>query len=300
MPYPIPTHTPDGRPYRIFFVCGHMRSGTNWVAALLNLHPDINCFGEGPLGHFRTAVDMGRLSDFLYSRQEPYRTVMEEGFHELARRMVLSISTRKPDAQWVGDNTTRQLWPYIPGTHHFYILRDGRDVLTSWTFHQVRLGWEIGEPYRSRLGWMCERFRTDPGYFREHPEELLCDEQWVRSCAAVWRDFYLTGEAVLKRMAAGSMDIRVLPLRYERLLCDFESERAGMYRFLGLDPALAASATEEGLTAPGFQHDRPDLFHRSGKARDWEKYANDGFRKWFKEEAGEALIRAGYEQDNNW
>jgi hypothetical protein len=31
---------------KYFFVRRHPRSGTNWVGALLNLRPEINCFGE--------------------------------------------------------------------------------------------------------------------------------------------------------------------------------------------------------------------------------------------------------------
>lgn len=296
----IPTHTPDGRPYRIFFVCGHMRSGTNWVASVLNLHPDINCFGEGPLGHFRTAVDASVRSDFLYSRLEPYRTVVEEAFHEVSRRVVLSLSRIKPEAQWVGDNTTRQLWPYVPGTHHFYVLRDGRDVLTSWTFHQLRINFDIGEPFRTRMGWMYRKFQEDTFYFRDHPEELLTDEEWVRTNAIRWRDYYNTGAACIERCRAGAMSAMILPIRYEDLLGDFAAQRERMYRFLELDPGLAARESQETTTAPGFAHDRPDWFHRSGKAGDWKKYANDNFCRWFKEEAGEALVAAGYEKNNSW
>ena len=36
---PVATH-------EYFFVRGHPRSGTNWIGALLNLHPQINCWGE--------------------------------------------------------------------------------------------------------------------------------------------------------------------------------------------------------------------------------------------------------------
>ncbi len=300
MPYPIPTHTSDGRPLRIFFVCGHMRSGTNWLAAILNLHPDINCTGEGPLGHFRNAVYISSSTDYLYTSREPYRTVVEEAFNELARRLVLSTSLRKPAAQWVGDNTSRQLWPYIPGAHHFHILRDGRDVLTSWTFHQLRIGLETIEPHRTNLAGMLAKFRANPYHFHEHRHELLADEAWIRFCAHMWREYYVTAEFVLREMGAGRMDIRVLPLRYEELMTDFENNRERIYRFLDLNPAAAAAASEETLTSPGFKHDRPDSFYRSGKVGDWKNYATDNFRKWFKEEAGDALVSAGYEASDNW
>jgi hypothetical protein len=38
--------THEGKSYKLFFLRGHMRSGTNWVGALLNLHPRVYCKGE--------------------------------------------------------------------------------------------------------------------------------------------------------------------------------------------------------------------------------------------------------------
>src|SRR6059058_5661183 len=43
--------------HELFFVRGHPRSGTNWVGALLNLHPQINCFGEFHFEDIRNAID---------------------------------------------------------------------------------------------------------------------------------------------------------------------------------------------------------------------------------------------------
>ncbi len=277
-----------------------MRSGTNWVAGLLNLHPDINCVGEGPLGHLRTTIDQVKRLDYLYTYKQPYTGVLEEGFQELARRLVISLSREKPEAVWVGDNTSRQLWPYVPGTCHFYVLRDGRDVLTSWTFHQLRINFDIGEPFRTSMASHTQKFLGDRDYFTNNPEQLFTDEAWVRQSARTWKDYYLTGKHVLAREAAGDMDIRVCAIRYEELLTNAERERTKMYHFLDLDPATASPMSTDNKTMPGFSHNRPDWFHRSGKAGDWKNYVNDNFRSWFKEEAGDALIEAGYEENNNW
>ena len=43
--------------HSFFFVRGHPRSGTNWVGALLNLHPQVNCFGEFHFEDIRNAID---------------------------------------------------------------------------------------------------------------------------------------------------------------------------------------------------------------------------------------------------
>lgn len=278
-----------------------MRSGTNWTAAVLNLHPQINCQGEGPFGHFRTAVDVTTQNSELYASQEPFRTIIEEGFSELVRRTVLALADRRPYAQWVGDNTSRQLWPYVPGTSHFYVLRDGRDVLTSWTFHQIRIDVQQPEPFRSELMALKERLDRTPKYFDEHPAELFAKcERWVRHSAAAWRDYILTGEFVLERVRRGLMDARVHVVRYESLLSDYERERAEMYRFLELDPAQAEAPAKDPKSAPGFTEGSAKSFFRQGKAGDWKKYATDEFRDWFKAEAGEALVGVGYEKDGNW
>lgn len=277
-----------------------MRSGTNWVSALLNLHPDINCVGEGPLGHICSTVEAVKKLDYLYTSREPHCTALDEAFYEMSRRVVLSLTCCKPSAAWVGDNTSRQFWMYLPDSSNFYILRDGRDVLTSWTFHQLRIDFAIGEPYRSRMAPLLERFRSDRDYFKAHPEELLSDERWVRDTARYWKAFHRTGQEAMARIERGEMPIRVCPLRYEGLVADAEGQRQRMYRFLELDPALAEPLSAESKTAAGFTEGKADSFYRSGKIGDWKNYANDNFRRWFKEEAGEALIEAGYEQNTNW
>ena len=73
-----------------------------------------------------------------------------------------------------------------------------------------------------------------------------------------------------------------------------------MYEFLGVDPAAAAEPTMQTRTAAGFTRSNPMWFYRSGKIGDWRNYVTDDFKKWFKEEAGEALIKTGYERDLNW
>jgi hypothetical protein len=44
----------------------------------------------------------------------------------------------------------------------------------------------------------------------------------------------------------------------------------------------------------------PSSFYRKGVAGDWKKYFTEEDRRVFKEEAGELLIRLGYEEDLDW
>jgi hypothetical protein len=73
-----------------------------------------------------------------------------------------------------------------------------------------------------------------------------------------------------------------------------------MYEFLGLDPSKAAAPSAETKTSAGFAKSNPMWFYRSGKIGDWKNYVTDDFKKWFKAEAGEALIATGYEQNMDW
>ena len=71
-----------------------------------------------------------------------------------------------------------------------------------------------------------------------------------------------------------------------------------IYMFLGLDPKKAKPLNE--LTKPGFEKENPGTFYRKGAVGDWKNYFTEESKKWFKEEAGDALILAGYEENLNW
>src|SRR3954470_6966991 len=57
----------------LFFVRGHPRSGTNWVGALLNLHPQVNCFGEFHFEDIRNAIDALQAQPWQITAREPLK-----------------------------------------------------------------------------------------------------------------------------------------------------------------------------------------------------------------------------------
>ena len=73
-----------------------------------------------------------------------------------------------------------------------------------------------------------------------------------------------------------------------------------MYEFLDLNPAQAAPISGESRTSAGFEKEDPMSFWRHGQVGDWKKYSNDRFKQWFKDAAGDELVRLKYETSDNW
>jgi sulfotransferase family protein len=293
--------------HELFFVRGHPRSGTNWVGALLNLHPQVNCFGEFHFEDIRNAIDNLQSQPWQITAREPLKTVMDDCFEDMVRRSIMTLKSRKPGARWIGDRTPRGLRVFVEFAPYILIIRDGRDVLVSWTFHVLRmrphvLDVVVPAELRGEFNGLYAKFQVDPEHFAKHPEELLTCEGWVRMVAGRWANWMKADQTSMQRIETQDRGARckLLVVRYEELHADTEGGRRKMYEFLDLDPDEAAPLSGESRTAPGFEKEDPMSFWRHGQVGDWKKYSNDRFKGWFKESAGEVLAGLGYEKDGNW
>jgi len=294
------THRPDR--FRIFFIRGYMRSGTNWVCNLVNLHPQILSTGEFHLDRMRRAFDE------LLARESPVSTRLidsasRESFESWTRQCVVNGVpwNEKLSAIWLGDRTPARLEPVlIEGAPSILVVRDGRDVLVSRTFHVLRrVG--IADHAFKHLPRMREKrqvFLEEPTYFTERPHELLDDEKWVRSSARAWADHVAADRQTIARVDARLLNAPVLVMRFEELHADTLACRAKMFDFLGVDSAQAQPLDE--LTTAGFPTEDVRSHYRRGAVGDWRKYFTPTVADWYKEEAGEQLIEEGYEQDLDW
>lgn len=290
----------EGKPRRIFFLRGHMRSGTNWLGSLLNLHPRIMVDGEFHLEMLKDALNRFTSETWSMGSREPMRTIAAEWFEELVRRMVATVVAKRPGAEWLCDKTPAPVDQFLPGAPHIVIVRDGRDVATSWTFHQLRIGGPFSEPHRTLMADLRERFKADPGMFGSSPELLFSCEEWVRACGRGWARYIKNHLEMMEKVRAGEFDGAIKVVRYEDLHEDTEGQRRGLYEFLGLDPSQARPLSEKSKTVAGFGREDPTSFYRKGEVGDWRNYATDDFKRWFKEEAGEMLVAMGYERDAGW
>ena len=225
-------------------------------------------------------------------------------YDDFVHTMLGAVAVKHPEKEWIGEKSPKSMQPLMPGAHYVYIIRDGRDVLVSLFWHHVRLGgfktWcDNGPPVPADD---VAAYKVNERYFEDAPQRLLARESCVRQTARRWRDVV---ESDLQTMEAlgddGNGDgTRAVSLRYEELLGNTDSERARMYRFLGLEPSEARELASWDMTLPGVPQTQSQGFFRKGVSGDWQTYFHDDAKQWFKDEAGELLIRLGYAADNNW
>lgn len=298
--------TPETRPgasrrptplstYTYFFVRGHPRSGTNWVGRLLNLHPDVCCQGEYHFDIFQRALHSFQARSHQLGSRQPVKGEARRATHDLIRRCMRAMSDTKPDARLLGDRTPVELRPVLPGARSILVIRDGRDVLVSFTLHNLRgRGFQMQkEPFLSDFASLRERFAADPECFVREPESLLAHEQWVRYASRGWGDRVREDLARAARLRESGSP--VLEVRYESLHADVEARRREMYEFLGVDPSRALPIESGEDTTPGFKRQEdPTSLRRKGVVGDFERYFTPDATRWFMEEAGSVLEALGY------
>lgn len=290
----------NGREIRFFFLCGCWKSGTHWVANVLNLHPMIRIKGEHHFEHVHTCLTHLTSPPWFMGHGEELSEVLRGSLETVVRRALLFSARDRLHATVIGDHTPRPLQSVLRGAPHFHLVRDGRDVLISWAYHWLRVKRpEVFLPQFRHLAekWVPE-FAVNPDRFRDPSIGMLGDDEWVRHSVRAWAQMWEHDAKAVPTLRAEGTPI--MELRYEDLHANFEARRREMYTFLGLDPDMADPASEETKTLPGFKAERLQSHYRKGQVGDWRGYFDDRLRRLFKEEAGEVLIKAGYESDLNW
>ncbi|MEO1585008.1 MAG: sulfotransferase domain-containing protein [Planctomycetota bacterium] len=286
--------------YRFFFVCGFGKSGTNWVNNLLNLHPHVRCDGEYFLNTFGWALDQFTNAPHQKGHGEPYRTIATDAVHDLVRRVLLCNLRENPHATVLGDRSPRGLSEVLPGAPTIWLVRDGRDVVVSYTYHYLRL-----RPAYNMRHWsdeiraffvpFADRFAGAGRDGRiETARELLAERRWVGFVSQQWAKRI---EQDLEAKAGYASPL--LEIRYESLHADTEQELGRMLSFLGVDPSEASPVETGDMTRAGFANERPGEFYRKGAVGDWKNYDTPAFREAFTKHAGDAAARAGYGEWNN-
>jgi len=281
-------------PKKYFFLRGHNRSGTTWLARLLNLHPQICCMGEFYLESFKKQLAvLCNIPHCLFHKQDLNIAAHIALEHFTKTVMLASLQeTGKDNVVWVGDRTPEKICPIpIHGAPVFLIVRDGRDVLVSKAHHVLLQANHVSFRHIPAMLHKSDLFRRDQQYFLQHPHELLDCEEWVRAFTRSWNTHVMADAQYIEQMPdTDRQHIKVI--QYEELHAHTEQVRAELYEFLGVSPTLAAPL--DSITLPGCPNPNPWSLHRRGQPRQWLEYFTEATEQWFLDEASEALKYYGY------
>ena len=279
---------------RFFCIRGYMKSGTNWVCRLLNLHPDIFCTGEYHWEHFFKAYQKMMDTYVTLERSEKHDPIIRKNMEASIRKSMIEMSP--PSARVIGDRTPHTIHPVvIRKAHHIAITRDCRDIVVSKMFHYHNVPRVFGFFNRfPKMREIRETFKKDPWLFQKNPELLLSNEHFVRETARQWVEYQVAD----RNTKANHPDLPVRLVKYEDIHADVEGQLSSMFEFLELDPGLAKEIPE-ALT-PGIKKESPDQFYRKGAVGDWRNYMTKQARQWINEEAGNELLRQEYITSLNW
>jgi hypothetical protein len=224
-----------------FFVLGHARSGTSFLARLLRAHPEVHCewqtqfFSErGPIPYFTAPAFRAWLrhpSNKWVAGWEPtpallracLDTILERGARQAGKRIV---GDKSPNEN--ADRAVRWISALYPDGRLIYIVRDGRDTILS-----KRIQAFIDQP--ESLGRRDRRVRQE---FMAHPQAFLdgrrsiFTEAWLESSARGWADAVGSSVAAGQELLGESFRV----VRYEDFLEDPLPPLARLWEFLGAAP----------------------------------------------------------------
>jgi hypothetical protein len=334
----IPETTPPtpepGDPGLLFFGA-YRRSGTTWLTAMLNSHPEIHIRNEGWLlndrgNSFDTWFNHQRFASWAESREAQGTWLRDLGADEAAaimqRAMITALmreATRRdgwkqwPRLRWIGDKTTmfysagngvgpdllHRLFP-PPRGRFLSMIRDGRDAIVSHaflifrerSFHQL-------PPDCSGHAMKAAAFYTEG----HGPKVPLFNTAFLRHLVLGWVDCMYGARRVADLYAPRGEGPGFHEVKYEDVIANPAPELARIYRWLGVnaDPALIDRIIHdnrfERITngRPRGQED-PLAEWRKGIVGDWKNHFTDENKHDFKSIAGALLIERGYEQNMEW
>lgn len=279
---------------RFFCIRGHMKSGTNWICRLLNLHPDIHSSGEYHWNKYLDAYQQNRKILVNIDRIETESATIRKHVENMVRGCMIDLAD--PAAKLIGDRTPSTIHPVIlRDAAYICVIRDLRDIVVSKVFHTLNAPRIISNfNVEEKLLALKPKFDADPWYFQKHPQDLLSCESFVRKTCRIWKRTINSDHHTAKV----HKNLKVKFVQYEDLHKNFRPVLNQLFRFLDVDP--------KGVTLipkwikPGHSQEKPNGFNRKGQVGDWQNYMTAQAKQWINEEAGKELLQLGYIETLDW
>lgn len=302
-------------PREKFFVFGHARSGTTLLMRLLRLHPEVHCnyqahfFTRKPM--LKSLVDSPDVEEWLTRKSNRWNQgrdlsplilraaadfIMERG---VAREGKGIVGDKSPSST-IHAQVARDAYALYPDAKIIYIVRDGRDVLISERFRNFVEESKFLTKEDKRI---ISDLRADSAPFSDGRRSIFT-ETFIRNVAKRWADDLQEINSEGKRLYAENY----ISLRYEDMLAQPLAELSRLWKFLGVKKVVK-TLEKQLLTEMSSNPDEEwqakrgeDIasFLPKGQAGNWRRLFTEKDKALFKEAAGDALVKWGYEKDNNW
>ncbi len=302
-------------PREKFFVMGHARSGTTLLMRLLRLHEEVHCnyqahfFSRKPM--LKSLVDSPDAEEWLSRKSNRWnqgrdlsplvlRATADFIMERDAAREGKHIVGDKSPSSTIHGQIVRDTHLIYPDAKIIYIVRDGRDVLTSERFRNFV---EESKFLTSEDKRIMADLRTDSAPFSDGRRSIFT-EMSIRNIAKRWVDDLNEIDEESKRLYGENY----ISLRYEDMLSNPFAELSRLWNFLDVkkvDSALEKQLVEEMSSNPDeeWQAKRNEgiaSFLPKGQAGNWQRLFTARDKALFKEIAGDVLTKWGYEKDLNW
>ena len=302
-------------PREKFFVMGHARSGTTLLMRLLRLHEEVHCnyqahfFSRKPM--LKSLVDSPDAEEWLSRKSNRWnqgrdlsplvlRATADFIMERDAAREGKHIVGDKSPSSTIHGQIVRDTHLIYPDAKIIYIVRDGRDVLTSERFRNFV---EESKFLTSEDKRIMADLRTDPAPFSDGRRSIFTETS-IRNIAKRWVDDLNEIDEESKRLYGENY----ISLRYEDMLSNPFAELSRLWKFLDVkkvDSALEKQLVEEMSSNPDeeWQAKRNEgiaSFLPKGQAGNWQRLFTARDKALFKEIAGDVLTKWGYEKDLNW
>ncbi len=301
-------------PREKFFIMGHARSGTTILMRLTRLHHEVHCnyqahfFTRAPM--LKSLVETPEAADWLSRKSNRWNQGRDLSplVMRAAADFIMERDAAREGKRIVGDKSpsstihgqvVRDTHAVYPDAKLVYIVRDGRDVLISERFRNFV---EDSKFLTAQDRRIIAALKIDQTPFTDGTRSIFTDT-FLREIGQRWVDDLTEIETEGRRLYGANF----YSLRYEDLLADPFAEMQKLWAFLGVstDAALETDVKNEmgqNLDEEWQARRAGDIasFLPKGKAGNWRNMFTSHDRQMFRDVAGDALIKWGYEQDSTW
>lgn len=298
------------------FLISAPRSGSTWLQTMFNAHPKLVCVERRLFGNYADLVlDDGIKTPRLRVTLDKYvqSLLLHHGYPQKEHKKLTNIfidSLLKAEQNELGkrhvvdkitpyvhtsQRVVEQIQNYFPKSKVIFLVRDGRDVLTSGVFH-----WFNKQPANANLSDFEKKRRA---YFingeGQRPNRFFQDheiEQWANE----WQQPLQTIESVQEKH-------KVEIITYENMLEDPQTVLRSCFQFFKVnrsEKTLIACLQAGKFKAMSQGRERGEskanAHVRKGVSGDWKNYFTYQDGKMFHEIAGKMLMKYGYVASSKW